>query len=252
MTDVQGAGRVGRDKFEQNPRVFSGWLAAVRLRLLENRREFGVIGIGAEVKIDEAWPGDFDLVEIAAFAKLIDNFGRDITWTFSRGLRQPHRNVACEVAMTRIARAFERAFDREVASDLGKFGQSIQGILENVGNNRFHNRVARKGGLLRARNSTRTVPRDRRRSTSAPCAQQDRSRVSAAGRPVAGAAAGGPSSAEEAVRDTVPRDAPSAHRPARALATDRFAGSRHAVAQCRAMHERHSFCARRSESMRGA
>jgi hypothetical protein len=48
----------------------------------------------------------------------------------ARRLGDPHRNVGCEVSMSGITGAFNRALGRELPGRVGEFGQAGQSVVE--------------------------------------------------------------------------------------------------------------------------
>ena len=72
------------------------------------------------------------------------------------GLGEPHGDVAREVAVARIARALDRAFDRKIARGVRKIGETGEGGGYKFGDDAFH------GAQLNQNNSIGSTSIDQR------------------------------------------------------------------------------------------
>jgi hypothetical protein len=98
--------------------------------LVEDRLNFCVKSRRAEVEIDEPGPGNLDLLDLVGVGQLLHDGGSDVTGAAARRLGDPHRNVGCEVSVSGITGAFNRALGRELPGRIGEFGQAGQSVVE--------------------------------------------------------------------------------------------------------------------------
>ncbi len=108
------------------------------------------------MKVDKARPGDVDAFDGRVLGKGIDNEAGDFTRVFLRGFRKAHRDIAGEVAVARVARSLHRIFDSEIRRGAAEFGQTGEGVLDELRDSVFHQG---SGGGLRGGNSTRLFTR---------------------------------------------------------------------------------------------
>ena len=107
MPNVQWPRRVRGNEFEQDFRVLSLRLRTVSLARLQYRPQLGVKRLRAQVKIDEAGPGNLDLLNLVAARQRVEQTCSDIARALFQRLREPHCNIAGKVAVGGVARALD-------------------------------------------------------------------------------------------------------------------------------------------------
>jgi len=113
VPDVQRAGRVRGDELDDDARALAAVAAAVGCACLQHVTDDLAVGVRREMEVDEAGTCDFD----ARDARIGGQRGDDALGQLARRapcwLGEQHGDVAGEVAMGRVARAFDRELRRD-------------------------------------------------------------------------------------------------------------------------------------------
>ena len=119
MTDVQRAGGIRGDEFDDDAAPRAARIAPVRVALRDDAREPARVRAGGEIEVDEARPRDVDLAHARrGEVELLDEPRRERARLLAERLGEHHREVGAPVAVHRIARAFEHGNDRVGRTEL--------------------------------------------------------------------------------------------------------------------------------------
>ncbi len=109
-----------------------------------------------QIKVDETGPCDLDLVDRCAVAERVDNERSDVARALACRFGEAHGDIACEIAVTRVARAFDCGAERQVACGIGEVGQRGESVGDEIGYDVFH------GAQLNQNSSTGSTSIDQR------------------------------------------------------------------------------------------
>jgi hypothetical protein len=130
VADVQRAGRVGRDEFDDHMMAGAGIAAAVGLALLQDGARHRLLGGVGQAQVDEARTRDLGRGDQALGLRIGlqggDQAGGQLARIGLQRLGQLHRDIAGDVAVGRVARALER----DVRNQIGAGNDRGQGGLE--------------------------------------------------------------------------------------------------------------------------
>ena len=103
VADMQRAGRVGRDEFDDHFSVWVGRLRAVQRASFQHFAHGGLFGGGLEPDVDEAWPGNFNGIDPAFKRRSLQQQGAQgfcgLARVLFQGFGQLHGRRAGKVAM---------------------------------------------------------------------------------------------------------------------------------------------------------
>ena len=111
--------------------------ASVALARREHRFQLAMKRAVAHVEVDEAGTGDVDLVDEITCRQRVDDRLRDGARVAAHGLRQPHRDIGREVAVTRVARTLDRGADRGDLGRSAEIGQREMACSTSIGDAGF-------------------------------------------------------------------------------------------------------------------
>jgi len=100
-----------------------------------------VVGAVAEEEIDESGAGHLDFRDRLVGRQRLDQGEREPARILARRLREPHRQIAREVAEGRVARALD--LDRDIAASAGHeiLGERRQRPLQQIFDQFLHTRT---------------------------------------------------------------------------------------------------------------
>ncbi len=133
------------------------------MALLDNGFELGVECVRAQEKVDEARARNLDLVDRIAVAERSDDLLRKLTGVTARRFCELHRDIACEIAVGRIARALDGAADLKAGGGGAQVGEFGKGVGDQFGYDAFH------GAQLNQNNSIGSTSIDQRTLRAAGC-----------------------------------------------------------------------------------
>ena len=107
VADVQRPGGIGRNELDQHAPAGAELAAAVGGALVRDPQQFLVVGGRRQEEIDEARARDLDPGDEVALRQRIHDRLCDFPWLALRRLCDLHRRVRGEVAVGRVARAFD-------------------------------------------------------------------------------------------------------------------------------------------------
>ena len=130
VADVQRAGRVGRDEFDDGVVALAGSAAAEGFALFQHGLDDRLLGARGHAQVDEAGAGHVGRLDQAGRAGLGEQGGNQAGGQFARvgleRLGQLHRDVAGDVAVARIAWTFQD----DVGGEVGAGDDRREGGLE--------------------------------------------------------------------------------------------------------------------------
>ena len=129
MADVQGTGGIRGDEFEQYARCAFRSMPAVILALVEDRLHLCMEGRRAQVEIDETRAGDLDLIQLVGIGQLLHDGGGNIAGAAAGRLGEPHSDIGCEVPVSGVTGALDRALGCETTGSVGEVGQAGKRIV---------------------------------------------------------------------------------------------------------------------------
>ncbi len=83
----------------------------------------------ADMKVDKTGSGNVDFIDKLAFRNLCDDFSCDVSRVLALRFSKAHCDVGCEIAVPRIARAFDRGPDRRNIRRFSEMRQAGNGLL---------------------------------------------------------------------------------------------------------------------------
>ena len=129
MPDMQGAGRIGRDKLQQDLRRIFSFLPTVFSPAVQNRIQFCMERARAEIKIDKTRARNFNFGNQGVVAQCLNDAVGNVTRALAGGFRKSHRDIAGKVAMAGVASSFNRGIDGQIRCGRRKFWQFREGII---------------------------------------------------------------------------------------------------------------------------
>ena len=158
VADMQGAGRVGGNVFEQDAWPVPGRLPTILFTVVEDVPDLVMPGNCTQVEIDESGAGNLDLVDGVALSEPGDySLGQRARITVRR-LGQAHRDVAREVTVARVARSLQGAYGREFCGVLLDIRQCGERVVNRLCDQGLH----RAAGILHHHNSIGSTSIDQR------------------------------------------------------------------------------------------
>src|SRR5690606_34870702 len=107
VTDVQGAGRVGRDELDQDAGRFAFRTVSVFVTLPQHAGDLAVQRFTGQPEVDEPGASDLDFLDQLALGHAPGDRLRELARLEAHRFRDLHRDVGREVAVPRITRALD-------------------------------------------------------------------------------------------------------------------------------------------------